>query len=138
MNPFWAGNHPRQAEYDAKWAELVPPEGKAKTLQGELLRAASRINHDYYNNGFGNNWSGALNMLDRYLKLPAGTKRALRPYARGRIYPRHMYGSPRMDGVLEDLIVRALDYGGDFPDMFDLQEPYFTAQEERELEDEGV
>lgn len=36
------------------WAKLVPEEGEAETVQGEMVRARGRIQGDYYRNGFGN------------------------------------------------------------------------------------
>lgn len=39
------------------WEELVPKEGDAETIQGEMVRAIGRIQGDYYRNGFGNWYS---------------------------------------------------------------------------------
>lgn len=41
----------------------VPQIGSCDTVGGELLRAAAKIYYECYNNGFGNNVSGALNFL---------------------------------------------------------------------------
>jgi hypothetical protein len=43
--------------YNFLYDQLVPNDGPAEYLEGELLRAISRIHYDYLNNGFGNNWS---------------------------------------------------------------------------------
>ena len=40
---YWNGNGKHQELYDAQWDELVPGNGKAGTMQGEVLRAASRL-----------------------------------------------------------------------------------------------
>lgn len=45
-------------------AALVPSSGACDTVEGELLRAVSKIYYDAYNNDGGNNMSGPL----RYLK----------------------------------------------------------------------
>lgn len=132
MARFWSNDHPRQAEYQALWDELVPAEGRCETLEGETLRASSRIYHDYYNNGFGNNWSGALNFLDRHLGVPRRIRDALEPYARGRIarFDSGQYGEgDQVAAALEELAELATDAAGHTPrrpspcDMFDLQEP---------------
>lgn len=72
-------------DWDSAWAQLVPHSGSSNTVEGECLRAAGKIKHDWYNNGFGNNWSGALNYLETY--LPGGRLRSqyqvLEKYARG-------------------------------------------------------
>ena len=47
---YWNGTGKYQTEYnDLK--KLVPSEGEANTLHGELLRGAFRLYYDYYNNG---------------------------------------------------------------------------------------
>ena len=48
---FWDGNHPRQNEYSKAWDQLVPAQGPAPTIQGELLRIAGRLIYEYGNNG---------------------------------------------------------------------------------------
>lgn len=44
-----------ETQYKVLYERLVPESGKCETLEGELLRAVSRIYYDYTNNGFGNN-----------------------------------------------------------------------------------
>lgn len=48
---YWSDNGKFQAEYDRLRAKLVPDEGKAETLRGELLRCLGNIYYDCYNNG---------------------------------------------------------------------------------------
>jgi hypothetical protein len=48
---YWNQNGRYQAEYDELYELLVPAEGMAETLFGEVVRAASRLSWDYYNNG---------------------------------------------------------------------------------------
>jgi hypothetical protein len=48
---YWNGNGPLQDEYDALYNELVPSQGKADTIEGEVLRAASKIVYRHYNDG---------------------------------------------------------------------------------------
>ena len=62
---FWDQTHPLSADYDRLNEQLVPVSGMCDTLQGEMLRAASKIGYDWYNNGWGcNNWSGAVVFLE--------------------------------------------------------------------------
>ncbi len=69
---FWDKTHPLSAKSEELFDQLVPMSGNCQTLQGELLRAASKIGYDWYNNGWGcNNWSGAVIFLrDHISKLP--------------------------------------------------------------------
>lgn len=48
---YWAGKGQLQKEYDALYNELVPSMGAADTIQGEVLRAASKIVYRHYNDG---------------------------------------------------------------------------------------
>ncbi len=45
---------PWQSEFKRLWAELVPPFGQAKTVQGELIRAIGRLSEEAYKNGNAN------------------------------------------------------------------------------------
>ena len=65
-NTYWNNRGMFAKEYEQLNILLVPAMGKCATIEGELLRAASKIYYDYYNNGFGNNWSGAFNYLHNY------------------------------------------------------------------------
>ena len=72
--------------YSKLWNELVPDSGAAQTLEGELLRAASRLYYDYYNNGMGNNTSGAENFLRNFGDGSMRMQKALaavHPFTRG-------------------------------------------------------
>lgn len=48
---YWNENGKYQAEYNELYEALVPAMGQAKNLFGEVIRAASRLGYDYYNNG---------------------------------------------------------------------------------------
>lgn len=69
---FWNKTHPLSTQYQEFTDKLVPGSGNCDTLQGELMRAASRIGYDWYNNGWGcNNWSGAVQFIGtRFEELP--------------------------------------------------------------------
>jgi len=46
----WAENK----AFDALWSKYVPGSGNAETAKGEAIRAVGRLEHDYFNNGYGN------------------------------------------------------------------------------------
>lgn len=69
---FWNKAHPLTQTANGLFDLLVPGSGMCPTLQGELLRASSKISYDWFNNGWGcNNWSGAVVFLkEQFSKLP--------------------------------------------------------------------
>jgi len=82
---YWGETGKYQKELEVI-KSLVPDEGPCDTLEGEFIRAAQRIYYDFYNNGFGNRWVGALALLNRYLeKIGVRSKDILllKPYANG-------------------------------------------------------
>ena len=50
-NSYYNGNGAYQKEYEELYKKLVPNSGSAQTIHGELIRAISRLSHEYYNNG---------------------------------------------------------------------------------------
>jgi len=50
-NSYWEQTGHFQTEYNSLYDKLVPIEGKCETLNGELIRASSRLLFEYYNNG---------------------------------------------------------------------------------------
>lgn len=48
---YWDNTGVYQQEYDSLYAKLVPAQGIASTLHGELIRAISRLFYEYCNNG---------------------------------------------------------------------------------------
>ena len=40
-----------QEQYDELWNMLVPGNGKAKTIQGEMIRIAGKVTHEILDNG---------------------------------------------------------------------------------------
>jgi hypothetical protein len=51
---YWSKSGAYQKEYDKLYEKFVPASGAAETLNGELIRAVSRLYWDYCNNGNGN------------------------------------------------------------------------------------
>ena len=62
-NTYWNSTGKHQEVYQATLIDLMPPSGPASTVEGEMLRASTKLYYDYYNNGFCNNTSGASNYL---------------------------------------------------------------------------
>jgi len=48
---YWAGNGAYQKEQDKLYKELVPDNGEAPTVHGEMIRAIGRLFYDFCNNG---------------------------------------------------------------------------------------
>ncbi|NTF18044.1 hypothetical protein G6L37_06475 [Agrobacterium rubi] len=67
MSTYWEGSGPHQEEYMRLREALVADEGMSATIEGELLCAAERLTYDQYNNGGGNNLSGAFYYLRQNL-----------------------------------------------------------------------
>ena len=53
-NSYWDGTGAYNEQYTELYNELVPGQGEADTVNGELIRSVSRLSHDYFNNGNGN------------------------------------------------------------------------------------
>lgn len=74
------------ATFERIWEELVPREGNAATVAGEMVRAAGRLRYDFYNNGMGNNTSGALKFLREKGAIDKELFEYVLPYTTGRVY----------------------------------------------------
>jgi hypothetical protein len=125
---FWAS----PPEYYSKlWGELIPDSGAAQTLEGELMRASSRLYYDYYNNGMGNNTSGAENFIrnfgDKSMRMQKALA-AIHPFTRGQTPERSE--EPAVAAALEvivELTMRQIlaangNYHPNPGDMFDYSE----------------
>lgn len=66
VSTFWAGNHALQPLLADIENRLMTKEGPTLYMETEVLRSASRISYDYFNNGFGNDVSQAVAYIDRY------------------------------------------------------------------------
>ena len=69
-----------QEQYDELWNMLVPGSGKAKTMQGEMIRIVGRVTHEVLDNG-GINWDDdfreMLSTLQEFLKQNRSLETAL-------------------------------------------------------------
>lgn len=66
VSKYWSSKGKYQKDYNKFWDELIPGQGNAETVQGELLRNISRLAYDRYNNGFGNPMPHEANQLKKY------------------------------------------------------------------------
>ncbi len=69
------GNTP-QEQFNNLWDLLVPPQGPAKTVQGEVIRIAGRVRSEFYRNG-GANWDREYRSMLNTLIKHLGTHNAL-------------------------------------------------------------
>jgi hypothetical protein len=73
---YWSSKGSFQKEYDEMYKRLVPPEGKAATKAGEILRTVSSIYYDQFNNGGWNLEGGRAQDVHGLLYLVPDEKRA--------------------------------------------------------------
>jgi hypothetical protein len=138
---YWDNTGKFQAEYD-ELVKLMPAAGKCDTLAGEMIRAVSRLGYDFYNNGMGNNTSGAANYLRAKMAIDESTYSVIYPYTTGRVY------QGRYDGdSLQQAIERAVDQTVEMivrnpqltaiantEDLFDYQDPMQRYEEEDDFD----
>jgi hypothetical protein len=148
MKTYWNNNGKYQAEFDSLWKELVSVQGKSKTLEGEFLRAIAKIYYDAYNNGFGNNTSGAYNFLVKKFDI-LDTVPAFSNLAGivnfGCVYtPPMTWGETTkilddaVDAIVEYIVSRNGSYSENVYDMFEFGDEDFNPEEDEceEWEDE--
>jgi hypothetical protein len=63
---YWARLGKYQKQWDVLYDKLVPAWGKAPSVAGEVVRALSSLNHEAYNNGFGNDMTGPYFFLEDF------------------------------------------------------------------------
>lgn len=93
--------------FEDMWDQLVPSKGKCETLAGEMLRAVGKLRHDFYNNGMGNNTSGALNFLRHKGAIGEEFYDIVSPYTTGRVYGGKYDGDKfhnAIDGIFESAV----------------------------------
>lgn len=72
ISPIMVQGETVDEQFDYLWQMLIPSQGKADTVQGELIRIAGRIQHEiYYNAGanWGKNYQQMLSSFVQYLSL---------------------------------------------------------------------
>lgn len=130
QNTYWNKNGTYQAEYD-RLVGLMPSVGNCETVAGELIRSATRLAYDFYNNGMGNNTSGALNFLSSKNAVTASDYATIYEFTRGRVYPGG-YNGDQLHVAIESMIDTVVKHILDNPeletaanaeDMFDYSDP---------------
>jgi hypothetical protein len=53
---YWNQEGKYQEQYTIFFNELVPNSGEAETVEGELLRAITKLQYDAHNNGYGSGY----------------------------------------------------------------------------------
>ena len=117
MNSYWNSNGNYQSDFD-RLCKLMPASGKCDTKAGEMIRAANRLCYDFYNNGMGNNTSGAINFLSEF--LPWRLVEEVKPWTTGRIY------NGDFDG---DILHRSIEELVDLTVQWILHNPQLETQE---------
>lgn len=70
---YWNNNGLHQSTYETLYGALVPDNGACDTLEGEILRAISKVYYDFYNNGFGNDMRGPVAFLREHFPVEGFT-----------------------------------------------------------------
>lgn len=107
-NTYWHNTGKYQADYDRLCDELIPAMDKADTVAGECLRSVTRLAYDLYNNGMGNNTSGAANFLLRQGVMTVDDHDVIYDYTLGRLYDGH-YEGDALQVAIERTIDRAVE-----------------------------
>ncbi len=72
ISPIIVAEAEEEAQFNQLWSYLVPPSGRAKTAQGEIIRIAGRVQHELWDNG-GFNWDDdfrkMLRAFPKYVRL---------------------------------------------------------------------
>ena len=134
------------ATFERIWEELVPREGNANTVAGEMIRAAGRLRYDFYNNGMGNNTSGALKFLREKSAIDKELFEYVLPYTTGRVYTGNYNNDLfhiAIDRIVE-MTTKMVTYNPQLmtmentEDMFDYEDPFDWDNEDIEcVECEG-
>ena len=128
------------ATFERIWEELVPSEGNASTVAGEMIRAAGRLRYDFYNNGMGNNTSGPLKFLREKGAIDRELFEYVLPYTTGRVYTGNYdedFFHVAIDRIVE-MTTKMVTYNPQLmtmentEDMFDYEDPFDWDEEDIE------
>jgi hypothetical protein len=120
---YWANKGTYEEEAKALNL-LVPASGESETLKGEIWRAATKIYHDYFNNGFGNFWMAPAAYLITNVELPDRVKQILFDHANGNMASGHF--AKDMDAMIDSAIIalREMEDKPNTCDMWEFEAPY--------------
>lgn len=105
------GNTP-QEQFNNLWDLLVPPQGPAKTVQGEVIRISGRVRSEFYRNG-GANWDREYRSMLNSLIKHLGSHNALSDddIARAKEIAHAVNGKGDFDeNILDELAILALTW----------------------------
>ncbi len=68
VSPIHVPEQAGDEAFQTLWEYLVPPSGKAQTAQGEIIRIAGRVQHEFLDNGCINWDDDFRKMLDAFLQ----------------------------------------------------------------------
>ena len=130
-NIYWHEAGKYQADYARLCEALIPGMGAADTVAGEMLRSATRLAYDLYNNGMGNNTSGAANFLLAKGVIDSKTHATIYDYTRGMLYDGRYEGDSlqvaiehMIDLTVEHILERPeLTTAANTEDMFNYEKP---------------
>ena len=114
-NTYWSQNGKYQIDYD-RLVGLMPAMGNSNKLAGELIRCVSRLGHELYNNGMGNNSSGAVNMLRAYGAIDGDTYETIHPMTMGRLYDGN-YNGDSFQRAIESSVDQTIKFILDNPEL---------------------
>ena len=121
------GNTP-QEQFNNLWDLLVPPQGAAKTVQGEVIRIAGRVRSEFYRNG-GANWDREYRSMLNALIKHLGSHNALSDddLARAKDIAHSINGKADFDeDILDELALLALTWVSLNLEPFPLKKPTYT------------
>lgn len=67
VSPIYVPEGDEEKAFQTLWEYLIPPRGKAQTAQGEIIRIAGRVQHEFLDNGCINWDEDYQKMLDAFL-----------------------------------------------------------------------
>ena len=105
-NTYWNQSGKFQKEFD-EIIKLMPGSGASDVLAGELIRCANRLAYDFYNNGMGNNTSGAVNFLKHHSAISDENYDTIHPWTMGRVYNGPYNGDPlqvAIESMIDDVV----------------------------------
>lgn len=128
---YWDNNGKYEKEAE-KLMKLVPESGPAKTLKGEIFRAATKIYYDYYNNGFGNEWPQVATFLRSNINLPHEVTVMLRDHAMGNV----AHDQDAEVELMMDTVIEQLSKMKDTRNAFDMWDTEYNENAYTEYQDE--
>ena len=122
-NSYWCKNG-KHKEWNTQLSKLVPLSGKCETLKGEIYRAAVKIYYDFFNNGFGNNWSAPAQFLINHVPLSNDVEQFLYDHGCGNCYDEVQSNYDMIEEVMNSTIEYL--YSGDFTDTEEFEDMWET------------